>query len=261
MPRSAVGAKWHSPFQLGPLDGRSVGSYTGLVASYSGKRIASLLTGALLLVSASELNAADAGATGGASGTGGTAPVERPQDDEERVEAAEHDQEEASEERAGEAVEAEPAHPVEVPPEDPQPLHAVPPPPEVGPADGPSRGDFLRRLRTTAEDIERGKASEPTQLHTHGDVSVLSNVPATTASEPATPNDVPSATPPAPAEPVAAPSAEVLPASAETTLRDSPPVALKEDSTPWHWLWILGGVATVLLVPIAMLLTRATRSS
>jgi hypothetical protein len=56
------------------------------------------------------------------------------------------------------------------------------------------------------------------------------------------------------AGPLAAPEARPLEIG---TSRRRPP----DDDGHWHWLWVLGGVATVLLVPIAVLLTRATRSS
>lgn len=125
----------------------------------------------------------------------------------------------------------------------------------------PGRRDFLRRLRTTAENIEGVRTSEPTRAHTEGDLTVISNVASPTeTTSPREPLEGRVAEE-APAEPPVerpladAPSREVV----LTSVRSSAP-GQEEPSGRWRWLWVLGGLATLLLVPIAMLLTRATRN-
>lgn len=125
----------------------------------------------------------------------------------------------------------------------------------------PTRGDFLRRLRATAENIERIRASERTEARMEDGVTVLSNV----AREPGA--AAPSATGAEVAdEPVAVALPETVNGAANPPLETVREVdrssrrRASEAEGRWHWLWLLGGVATILLVPIAMLLTRATRS-
>jgi hypothetical protein len=230
------------------------------VASNSGNRIASLLCGTWLLVAAAPASAIDAGGgSGGGSGAAGGAASE--------AETAESAEPAEQEEEAPEVAEPRPAREVASDSQqEEQKIYAVPPPPDA-PREGldpsPGRTEFMRRLRANAEELERAKLSEPTQVHTQGDVIVLSNVDnvatarATTAPDPSAPT--PEAAPRLPIEDVAHDANDVTREASLVT--DSPPARQKEAPAEWHWLWILAGVATVLLVPIAMLLTRATRSS
>lgn len=128
---------------------------------------------------------------------------------------------------------------------------------EASANDVPERRDFLRRLRSTAENVERLRSSEPTLVRTEGDVTVLTNVaPLTRAEEPVLARPVLAVIPAAPA-----PLAESPPSSEEQATETLTTKAPEEAEGQWHWVWVLAGVATVLLVPIGVLLTRATRSS
>jgi hypothetical protein len=216
--------------------------------------------------------AADAGgiAAGGATQTedeGSEAPTAEPREPVEGVAGAAPEAEVPAEEAPGGAApEAAPDETAEEPSTGPpsparnEPLRArerLESPLVDGP---PTRGDFLHRLRATAENIERIRASERTEARTEDGVTVLSNV----AREPSA--AAPSATG---AEVVDEPVAVAV---SETASAANPPLEPVRDVDTssrrraaeadgrWHWLWVLGGLATILLVPIAMLLTRATRS-
>jgi hypothetical protein len=126
--------------------------------------------------------------------------------------------------------------------------------------------DFLRRLRTTAENVERGRTSERTEARTDGDVTVLSNVGSPEASAPE------EAQPTSPREKEGAAEEGLVGTSADREKQDRETTTyangaaarnrpLDEPEGQWHWLWVLGGLATALLLPIGVLLTRATRNS
>ena len=115
------------------------------------------------------------------------------------------------------------------------------PPPGVGFGDDPSRR---------------------TQARTQGRVTVLSNiadapVDAIVANEPSVESDVS----PSP-EPHLAARTELTRRSLDTQqlpLRAAAVSPSPNGTSGWTWLWALSGVALVLLLPIAMLLTRPTR--
>lgn len=265
----------------GRLDAWPTTSYTGGVAGSFGSRVASVALFAGLVSIALPAVAVDAGAgSGGAAseeqGPPGEAPTEpveaQPEDTAEETAPAEEGPPAPAEgetEENGESEEAPaesrraPRPPLPEPPPTPEgrdPLAAG----EEAPRqhdEGAPRGDFLRRLRSTAENIERIRASERTEVRTEDGVTTLSNVEG----------------PPAEAAPRAAPEAvdettrvEVTRTEAvgeapgettrQVTLASATATRRRDDDGHWHWLWVLGGVATVLLVPIALLLTRATRN-
>jgi hypothetical protein len=128
---------------------------------------------------------------------------------------------------------------------------------EEGANNTPERRDFLRRLRSTAENIERLRSSEPTLVRMEGDVTVLTNVaPLERPAEPVLARPVLAVIPVAPA-----PLTEPPPSLGEHEGAALDSRTPEEPDGHWHWVWVLAGVATILLVPIGMLLTRATRNS
>jgi hypothetical protein len=237
------------------------------VAGSFGSRVALLLWSAWLLAMASPTGTHDAGApSAGGSDTTPT-PSETAPD-----ESAEPDSHEEAEEPADEAAPADHEGSEQEAPEEQEPpaqrLVANPAAPERENGEptlqgASTRGDFLRRLRASAENVERVRASERTLARTENGVTVLSNVDQPPVAATAVPvvaevADQPTRVQlPRPEPSVGSPAAaDDAPAATPRATRRQP----AENDGHWHWLWVLGGVATVLLVPIAMLLTRATRS-
>ncbi len=162
--------------------------------------------------------------------------------------AADTEEETEAEAEEQDGVEALPPSP-EPPPEEPEP--------PVEHVEHAGRYDFVRN-----------GPSEPTEVQTEGDVTVLSNKPAderplVPPTEPGSARPVKPSTPAGSDIEVAVNEAsDVVPrevANLGTSAARQGPSA-RDDSTGTNWwLWLLGGCDLALLVPIGLLLTRATR--
>lgn len=183
---------------------------------------------------------------------------EAPQEPDDAHEQSADNSDERSEEQAAE-MEAEPEGPR---------LNVQPPPAEpiYDPANaGRPRRDFLKRLRNATENLERVRRAARTQVRTEGDVTVLSNVAPVETSDQPVPLDAEESAEEAPGlDPRLSATAEEAPRAFHQASAKLKPLARDEEAAStegaWRWLWILGGVATVLLVPIGTLLSRATRA-